>query len=114
MHFPRLLRLRGCAECREHGAKRKDCDFSLHVFLSAFIHLALETRDSPLVSLEDLIRPREHIWWNCQTDLFRSFQIDDKLKLRCLLHGQISRFRSLENLVHVNSRATIEVNEVSP
>ena len=41
---------------------------------------------------------------NRQTDLFRRLQVDHKLKLRWLLHRQISRFGTFQDLVHVNSR----------
>ena len=38
--FPRLLRVGGTAKRKEHGAKRKDGDFSLHVFLLCLDPLA--------------------------------------------------------------------------
>ena len=43
---------------------------------------------------------------------FESLQINDKFKLRCLLHRQISRFGAFQNFIHVNSGAPIEVIEV--
>jgi hypothetical protein len=67
-----------------------------------------------LPSLDHLIRPREKLRRKCQSDLFRCLQVDHKLKLRCLLHRQISWFVAFQNLVHVNSRAPIEVNVVCP
>src|SRR6478672_5480024 len=60
-------------------------------------------------SLNDLIRPLQHADWNCQINLFCSFEIDHKLNLSCLLHRQISRFGPFQNLVHVTSRASIEI-----
>jgi hypothetical protein len=63
-----------------------------------------------LRSLDHLIRPLEHADRNCQTDLLRCLQVDDKLKLRRLLHRQVSRFGTFQDLVHVNSRAPMEVN----
>ena len=45
---------------------------------------------------------------------FAAFKVDDELKLRCLLHRQISRFGTFQDLVHVNSRAPIEVIVVRP
>ncbi len=48
--------------------------------------------------LDDLIRPREKLRRECQSDLFRRFQVDDKLKLGRLLHRQISRFGSFKIL----------------
>ena len=44
-----------------------------------------------LRSLDHLIRPLQHAAWNCQTDLFGGPEINDELKLRCLLHRQIRR-----------------------
>jgi hypothetical protein len=41
--FPRLLRLGRRAKRKEHGAKRKDGDFSFHAFFSASIHSTLVT-----------------------------------------------------------------------
>jgi hypothetical protein len=40
--------------------------------------------------LDHLIRSREHIRWNRQTDLLGSFQIDDQLELRRLLDGNVA------------------------
>src|SRR4030095_1956072 len=67
-----------------------------------------------LPSLHHFIRPREKFRRECQTDLFRCLQVDHKLKLRRLLHRQISRFCTFQDLVHVNSRAPIEVTVVRP
>jgi len=38
-----LLRLNGNAERKEHGAKRKDGDFFLHVLSIVSIHSSLDT-----------------------------------------------------------------------
>jgi hypothetical protein len=51
--------------------------------------------------LDDFIRPLEHAVRNCQTNLFCRFKVYDEFKLRCLLHRQISRFGTFQNLVHV-------------
>ena len=67
-----------------------------------------------LPSLDHFIRPREQFRRKCQSDLFRCLQVDDELKLRCLLHRQISRFGTFQDLVHVNSRAPKEVIVVRP
>src|SRR5919108_5480793 len=64
--------------------------------------------------LDDLIRLLEHADRNCQTDLFGSLEINDEFKLRRLLHRQISRFGTFQNLVHVTSRTPIEVSAVYP
>jgi hypothetical protein len=47
-----------------------------------------------LPSLEDFIRPREKFRRECQSDLFRSLQVDDELKLRCLLDRKIAGLRA--------------------
>src|SRR4030095_6917129 len=67
-----------------------------------------------LPSLHHFIRPREKFRRECQTNLFRCLQVDHKLELRCLLHRQISRFGAFQDLVHINSRAPIEVIIVRP
>ena len=54
-----------------------------------------------LRSFDYLIRPLEHADRNCQTNLFRGLQVDNEFKFRCLLHRQVGRFRSLEDLVDV-------------
>src|SRR5438309_5982077 len=66
------------------------------------------------MSSYDPIRPLEHADWNRQTDLFCRLKVNDKFKLRCLLHRQISRFGTFQDLVDVHSRASVEVIEVSP
>ena len=52
-------------------------------------------------SLDDFIRPREHVDWNCKTDLFCRLKVDHEFKLRRLLHRQISRFGAFQDLVNV-------------
>jgi hypothetical protein len=65
-------------------------------------------------SLDHFIRSREKLRRKCQSDLFRCLQVDHKLKLRCLLHRRISRFGTFQDLVHINSRAPVEVLVVRP
>src|SRR5713226_1765606 len=65
-------------------------------------------------SFYNLIRPREHVDWNCKTNLFCRLKVNDELKPHRLLYGQVSRLRSLEDLVHVNRREPIAVGEVRP
>ena len=76
------------------------------IFFFMSLSLSRSTRYSTLdtrpFSLDHLIRPREHFRRNGQADLLRCFQVDHKLKLRCLLHRQISRFGTFQDLVHVN------------
>src|SRR5215510_3136561 len=77
------------------------------LFLSEFVS-NFDIRISDLL-FNHLIRPLEHADWNCQTDLFCRLETDHKLELRRLLHRQISRFGTFQYLVHVNSRAPIQV-----
>ena len=52
---------------------------------------------SKKIDLPDhFIRPLQHAAWNCQTNLFCRFQVDDEFKLRRLLHRQISRFGTFQ------------------
>ena len=68
--------------------------------------LLLTTALLDYLSSNHLIRPLQHAAWNCQSDLFRCLQIDDKLKLRCLLHRQISRLGTFQDLVHASTMMT--------
>src|SRR5215468_1688129 len=65
-------------------------------------------------SLDHFIRPREHVWRNCQTDLLSRVQVDHEFKLGRLLHRKISRFRSFEDLVHVVGGLAEQVLVVRP
>jgi hypothetical protein len=67
-----------------------------------------------LNSPDDLIRSRQHIRRNRQSDLFGCLEVDDQLKLRRLLHRQISRLGTLQDFVHVNTRAPKLVSGVRP
>ena len=69
-------------------------------FLVRLSHPPLHTGLSRRI-LDHFIRPREKFRRECQSDLFRSLQVDHEFKLRRLLHRQISRFRSFEDLVDV-------------
>jgi hypothetical protein len=69
----------------------------LHVFLRSF-HSTLDTRP---FSLDQLVRPSEHLRRDRQADLLRRFKIDHELELRRLLHWKISRLGALEDFVHV-------------
>ena len=64
--------------------------------------------------LDHFIRSRKKFGGKCHTDLFCSLQVDHKLKLRGLLHRQVSRFGTYQDLVHINSRVPKEVVEVRP
>jgi len=58
-------------------------------------------------SFDHLVRPVQHGLRNREADLLRGLEIDDKLELHRLLHGQVSRLRAFEDLVHVDGGATI-------
>src|SRR5207253_7382273 len=64
----------------------------------------------PIPSLDHLIRPVQHRLRNCQAKLLRSFQIDHQLELGGLLYRQISELSALQNLVHIRSGASVQVN----
>ena len=63
---------------------------------------------------DHLIRPLEHAIRNYQADLVCCLQVNDEFKLRWLLDRQVTRFCTLEDFVHVNRRAPIEVSVVRP
>jgi len=63
-------------------------------------------------SLEYLVRPLEHLGRDRQANLLRRFEIDYKLKLRRLLHWEVSRFRSFQNLVYVSGGAAVTISIV--
>src|SRR5262245_8177159 len=65
-----------------------------------------------LHSFDHLIRSRQHIRRNRQTDLLGRFQIDDELELLWLLDWQVSRFGTLEDFIHVRGGATVQVENV--
>ena len=65
-------------------------------------------------SLNDLVRPRQYIRWNRQTDLLGSFEIDDELELLRLLHRKISGLSAFENLVDHRRDALKRFGRVGP
>src|SRR5688500_8324726 len=103
MDFFRLLRLCARAECKEPSAKRKSKNLLVHC-----------CRFTPRASPNDPVSSLEHVDRNSQTNLFCRLEVDDELELRCLLHRQISRLGTFQDLVHVNSRAAIELSGVRP
>ncbi len=92
-----MLRLGRMDKCENDNSEYGDQDFFIHGFL-----------------LDDLIRSRQHIRWNRQTDLLCRFEIDHELELGRLLHWEIGGFGSFQDLVHVHSRTAIEVSGVRP
>ena len=69
---------------------------------------------SILASFNHLICPLQHAAGIVNPICFAAFRLMMKLELRCLLHRQISRFGAFQDLVHVNSRKPIVVNNVRP
>ena len=67
-----------------------------------------------VLSLDHLIRSCQHARRNCQSDLLGCFQIDHQLDLRRLLHGQIGRLGTFQDLAHINSRAPVGFELVGP
>ena len=61
-----------------------------------------------------LIRPRQHIWRNRETNLLRRYQIDNEFKLRWLFHREIGWLRTFENLVYISGSAPVQVENVCP
>src|SRR5438128_6749367 len=86
----------------------------LVMFFSSCAQSKIQNRKYKIVSSDHFIRPLEHADWNCQTNLFGRLEVNDELKLRRLLNRQISRFGTFQDLVHVNSRAPIEISGVRP
>src|SRR5262245_27231396 len=72
----------------------------------------LSTYDHLEVSLNNLVRSRQHIRWNRETDLLRGLQIDQQLELRRLLDWQVSRFCTLQDPVDHQRRALVRFNPV--
>jgi len=68
----------------------------------------------PLALLNHFIRPRQQFVRNRVTDLFCRRKVDDEFKLHRLLHWQVSRFRSLEDSVHVVGCLAVQVIVVHP
>src|SRR5438552_8572409 len=63
--------------------------------------------------LDYLIRPRQHVWGNRETDLLRGFQIDHELKLRRLLYGQFGGLTAFEDLVDISGGTAALFSKVS-
>src|SRR5262245_60603482 len=103
--FPRLLRIGRQGKGKEHGAK--------HQSRNSLIHFSILRPYTPRL-FDHLVSPCEHLRWNRQSNLFRGLQVNDEFKLRRLLYRQISRFGAFQDLVHVNSSAPMEVNDVCP
>src|SRR5262245_65955203 len=62
-----------------------------------------------LPSLDHFVRSRQHIRWDCETDLLGGLQIDDELKSLRLLDRQIGGLSAFQDLVYINRSATEQV-----
>src|SRR5947208_1978904 len=106
-----------CASARKQSAKRMAQRVRTVIFFFMWFSLSRSTCHSTLdtrpFSLDHLIRPHQYIGRNGQADLFGSFQVDDELKLRRLLHWEISWLCPFQDLIHVSSGATEQVGSVS-
>src|SRR5439155_27187693 len=65
---------------------------------------------SPSWSLNYFIRPVQYRLRNRQPDLLGGLEVDDQLELCRLLHRQIGGLSAFQNLVHIRSRAPVQVN----
>src|SRR5215831_1993178 len=62
--------------------------------------------------LDHLIGSCKQRWRNRQPEGLRSLEVDDQFKLGWLLDGEISGLGSLQDLVHVNGSAPVEIKNV--
>src|SRR4029434_8103524 len=88
-------------------------DPSAESILRASRRLSSPSPFTPRDLLNHLIRPRQHVGWNRQSDLLRGLEVDDQLKFLGLLHREIGRLASLQDFVHVSGDAPIQVNIAS-
>ena len=93
-----------CASADTQSAKSMVQSVRTLIFLVMFFS-ALSTRHSTLdtrpFSLDHLVRPIQQRLRDRQADLLCRLEIDDELKLRRLLDGQVSGLGAFENPVHV-------------
>src|SRR6266404_867078 len=61
-----------------------------------------------------LIRSRQHIRRDRQTDLFGRFQIDDELELLRLLHCKIGGLGAFQDLIHISGSAPEQIVNTRP
>src|SRR5215831_3864701 len=99
--------------CRHRISRRKgewDIRYSISGAFSIRCRLALcEPRLLFWCSasyLNQLVRSRQHIRWNRETDLLRGLQIDQQLELRRLLYRQVCGLSTFEDLVNICGGAT--------
>lgn len=61
--------------------------------------------------LDHLIRQDEERRGERDPERLHRLAVEDQLELHGLLHGQVGRFRALEELVHVPGGAPVEVHQ---
>ena len=87
------------------------------IFLCMFFS-ALSTRhstlDTRLFSLDQLVRPGEHVRRDREADLLRRLEIDHELKLGRLLDRKVGGLGTLQDSVHIGGNAPVAVREVRP
>src|SRR5437899_5108929 len=72
--------------------------------LLSFLTLSDDTKPG---LLDDLIRPPQQRVRDRQAERLGSLEVDDELKLRRLLDGEVARFGALQDLIHeMRSTAT--------
>ena len=103
----KVLSLQACRETHSIAGKiglMENCTFSsILASLLGFVP-----------SLDQPIRPGEHLRWNRQTDLFRCLEIDHQLKLGGLLDGKVGRLCALQDSVHEICDTPMALRYVGP
>jgi hypothetical protein len=64
-----------------------------------------------VISLDHLVRSRQHVLRNRQTDLLRGFDVNDELELGRLLDREITRFCAFEDFIDVDGGAPLQVKK---
>src|SRR5262245_64411718 len=90
-----------CASTAPLSAKSMALSATTMIFLIMFF-------PAPLFSLDHLIRSRQHVRWDCQTDLLRRVQINDEFEFGRLLHREIGGLGALKDFVNVCSRTSVQ------
>src|SRR5262249_51770645 len=107
-----------CASVVEQSAKNIAARASPMNFLfmsfSSSRSTCQSTLDTHPFSFNHLIRPRQHVGRNRQTDLLRCLEIDDELKLGRLLNGKVGGLGTFEDFIHIGCGPTSQVAEVHP
>ena len=101
----------GCAWAGKLSAKSNALSNNETVLIVIYFlrFLALDSLPYALgvLSPNHSIRPRQEVWRNHQTDLFRRFKIDEKFKLDWLLDWNLRRLCALENFIDISRGAPV-------